>query len=113
MDESAIADVLAPFAAFDFQLYRVERFEDGTTWLHPEPSAPFAELTNAVWERWPECPPYGGVHDIVVPHLTIASTPVDVDAQLPIHCHAAEVQLLEEDDASVFRVRRSFPLRGA
>ncbi len=110
VDESAIADVLAPFAAFDFRLDRVERFEDGTTWLHPEPSTPFADLTNAVWERWPECPPYGGVHDVVIPHLTIATAPVDVDAPLPIHCRAAEVQLLEEDDAGVFRVRRRFAL---
>ena len=22
-------------------------------------------------EAWPECPPYGGIHEVVIPHLTI------------------------------------------
>jgi len=112
IDETAIAEVLAPFAAFDFELDRVEVFADGITWLHPEPSEPFADLTNAVWRRWPECPPYEGAHDDVVPHLTVAKTPIAVDAAFPIRCRATEVQLLEEGDDGVFRVRRAFPLQG-
>ena len=112
VDETAIADVLAPFPAFAFELDSVGHFADGTTWLHPEPSQPFADLTNAVWRRWPECPPYGLLHDAVVPHLTIATAPVDVDAVLPIRCRATEVHLLQEDAGGVFRVRRRFPLQG-
>lgn len=112
VDEDAIADVLAPFATFEFELDSVERFDDGTTWLRPAPSHPFADLTIAVWNRWPERPPYGGLHDEVFPHLTIAKTPVDVDAVLPVSCRAVEVQLLQEDDAGVFQVRRRFPLQG-
>jgi 2'-5' RNA ligase len=110
IDEAAIAGVLAPFATFDFELDGVEVFADGITWLHPEPSSPFVELTNAVWNRWPECPPYGGAHADVVPHLTIAKTPVDVDAAFPIRCRATEVHLIEENEDGVFRVRRAFPL---
>lgn len=112
IDETAVADVLAPFEPFDFELDGVEVFADGTTWLRPEPSAPFVELTNAVWGRWPECPPYGGVHADVVPHLTIAKAPVQVDAAFPIRCRATGVHLIEEDDGGVFRVRRTFPLQG-
>jgi 2'-5' RNA ligase len=111
IDEDELRDVLAPFAAFAFELDRVERFPDGITWLRPEPSQPFVELTNAVWRRWPECPPYEGRHEVVAPHLTIAKTPATVDAPLPIRCRATAVQLLEEDDDSVFGVRRSFALR--
>lgn len=112
VNETAVADVLAPFATFEFELDSVERFDDGITWLHPEPSQPFLDLTNAVWRRWPECPPYGGLHDELIPHLTIAKTHVGVDAVLPIKCRAAEVQLLQEDDAGVFQVRRRFSLHG-
>lgn len=111
IDEDALRDVLTPFAAFDFVLDRVERFADGITWLRPEPSDPFVELTNAVWRRWPECPPYEGRHEVVIPHLTIAKTRVDVDAPLPIGCRATVVQLVEEDESGVFGVRRSFALR--
>jgi len=111
IDEDALAHVFEHFSAFAFVLDRVERFDDGITWLHPEPSQPFAELTEAVWRRWPQCPPYGGEHDEVIPHLTIATSRVKVDAPLPIRCRATEVQLLEEDAEGVFRVRRVFPLR--
>ena len=52
IDEDALAHVFAPFAAFDFALDRVERWDDGIVWLHPEPSQPFEELTAAVWKRW-------------------------------------------------------------
>ena len=41
-------------------------------WLHPEDSAPFVQLTEAIHRRWPECPPYEGQHDEVIPHLTVA-----------------------------------------
>jgi hypothetical protein len=27
-----------------------------------------------MWSSWPECPPYGGVYDEQVPHLTITET---------------------------------------
>lgn len=43
-------------------------------WLAPEPAEPFRALTELVWHRFPECPPYGGVHPDVVPHLTVGST---------------------------------------
>lgn len=111
IDEDALAQVFEQFSPFAFVLDRVERFDDGITWLHPEPSQPFSELTQAVWRRWPHRPPYGGEHDEVTPHLTIATSRVEVEAPLPIACRATEVQLLEEDAEGVFRLRRSFPLR--
>src|SRR3954471_16522040 len=58
IEEQAIADLLSPIPQFEFELDRVERFDGGAVWLHPEPSAPFAELTDAVWRRFPDYPPY-------------------------------------------------------
>ena len=113
VDETAVADVVAPFAAFDFALVSVERFEQGAVWLRPEPAGPVLELTQAVWRRFPDHPPYEGAYDTVVPHLTVSDEPLDeIEVALPIACRAREVLLLEEGDDGVWRTRRSFPLQG-
>jgi len=111
VDEAALAALFARFRAFDFALDRVERFEDGLVWLAPRPSLPFADLTAAVWQRWPGYPPYEGVHDEVVPHLTVSEQPLDVQIVLPIPCRAREVALIEEQEADGRWVaRRHFAL---
>jgi hypothetical protein len=113
LDEPAVAELIAHFPAFDFELDRVERFPDGTTWLRPMPSTPFVDLTAAVWQRWPERPPYGGAFDEVIPHLTISETPLDVELQLPIAARARVVTLIEEDEPSGrWTARLHLPLLG-
>ena len=113
LDDAAVADVISQFPAFDFALDRVEQFPDGTTWLHPTPSLPFVDLTAAVWQRWPEHPPYEGLHDEVIPHLTISETPIDVQLVLPISARAREVMLIEEDEPSGrWAARLHLPLLG-
>jgi hypothetical protein len=113
LDEAAVADLIAEFPAFDFELDRVERFPDGTTWLRPSPSTPFVDLTAAVWQRWPERPPYEGAFDEVIPHVTISETPIDVSLQLPIAARAREVTLIEEDESSGgWTARLHLPLLG-
>src|SRR5262249_53902650 len=71
VDGAALAGLLGGRTAFDFGLDRIERGETGIVWLHPEPSRPFEELTAAVWRRWPDHPPYEGMFDTVIPHLTV------------------------------------------
>jgi hypothetical protein len=110
VDEYALADLLAGFACFDFALAELDRFPDGPVWLRPEPSGPFAELTSAVWQRWPDHPPYEGVHDVVIPHLTVSETPIEVEVELPIRARAREVTLIETDAAGRWFRRRGFPL---
>src|SRR6185312_2634074 len=44
VDEPAIAEVFAPFSAFDFELSSLEQFDDGLVWLRPDPSDPFEAL---------------------------------------------------------------------
>lgn len=111
VDEEAIAEVLAPFEAFSFELDRVERFPEGPVWLHPEPSEPFVALTHAFATRWRDYPPYGGAFEKVIPHLTLSIEPIEVQLALPIGCVARAVTLLEEDDEQHWRVRRRFPLQ--
>nr|WP_249196533.1 2'-5' RNA ligase family protein [Burkholderia cenocepacia] len=56
---------------FDFLLRKVERFAV-TTYLAPDPPEPFVVLTTALVKRFPMFRPYGGAHDGIVPHLTVA-----------------------------------------
>ena len=114
VDDGALEALFARFPAFDFVLDRGERFDDGVTWLHPEPSLPFVDLTAAVAQRWPEHPPYEGAFDEPIPHLTVSETAIDVNVQLPIASRAHEVTLIEEDEATGrWSTRRSYPFSGS
>jgi hypothetical protein len=106
VDEAALEELFAGFRAFEFVLDSVERFADGLRWLHPEPSAPFRTLIDAVWRRWPEHPPYEGLIDDPTPHVTIAREPPG----LPIACRANEVWLLAEEPDGAFTKLRTFAL---
>jgi hypothetical protein len=111
VDEDALAQLFGRFPAFDFTLDRVERFDTGIVWLHPEPSFRFVDLTAAIAERWPEHPPYEGEFDEPIPHLTVSETPIDFQPALPIAVRAHEVTLIEEDESTGrWSRRRSFPL---
>jgi 2'-5' RNA ligase len=98
------------FARFDFALTMTRRFPDRTLYLAIEPEEPFRLLTLAIWQAFPEHPPYGGRYPTIVPHLTIADRqqPSRLDeidrefdkasqGKLPIRAHAAEVTLLDTE----------------
>jgi 2'-5' RNA ligase len=110
VDEGALAALFANHAAFDFVLDRVERWDDGIVWLHPEPSQPFEELIEAICRRWPDYPPYGGSIETVIPHLTLSERPIEVDLDLPIRARARGVSLIEEDADRTWSPRHVFPL---
>jgi len=110
IDEDALGELFAKFPAFDFELDRVEQFEDGHVWLHPEPSLRFVDLIAAVEQRWPEYPPYEGAFDEPIPHLTVSETPIELNPQLPIASRAHEVTLIEQAADGRWAVRRRFPL---
>lgn len=104
LNQSIIDELRAIFAGvapFEFELRRIDRFPD-VVYLQPEPTEPFARLTAAVATRWPEKPPYEGVYDQVIPHLTVAHTEDEsaiaevrrlIEPALPIACLATEVSL--------------------
>ncbi|WP_220793661.1 2'-5' RNA ligase family protein [Nocardioides stalactiti] len=100
-DLDRVARVAAATAAFDYDLREVRVFPDGCLHVPPEPAAPFAALTRALADAFPQCPPYGGAHD-VVPHVTLdqesanvslASTRALVGDLLPVGCRADRLQL--------------------
>jgi 2'-5' RNA ligase len=81
IDQATLARVAAVVSlepAFGVEFREVRRWMSGGTgdslvWLPPEPPAPFVALTEALSAAFPEHPPYGGAHDEVVPHLTLAT----------------------------------------
>jgi 2'-5' RNA ligase len=68
---SRLASALVSVPAFDCTFARCDWFGEEVLWLAPEPDGPFRALTSAVWRVFPDYPPYGGVFDDVVPHLTV------------------------------------------
>jgi 2'-5' RNA ligase len=106
-------------AAFSFDLTQVSRFPD-VAWLAPEPADQFKALTERIASRYPDYPPYEGIHDEVIPHLTVAEGGAELQdrveaalaGRLPISCKAREAVLLLEDDAGLWQPGERFPLRG-
>jgi 2'-5' RNA ligase len=102
---------------FTVRFERVRRFPD-VVWLEPEPADPFATLTAAVAGRWPDHPPYGGVHETVIPHLTVVESEVaaldDVEAiarrATPLERRAERLELWCRDAAGRWRTRWRLPL---
>jgi 2'-5' RNA ligase len=106
-DVEDLVEALARFTPFDVRFAQLDRFP-GTLWLAPDPSEPFARMTEALVARWPECRPYGGVFARVVPHLTVAQRDFD-DATyalaplLPLQSRVESALLLERVQADHWR----------
>ncbi len=119
LDDALLAELRELFAsqpAFSFSLSRVAHFPD-VTWLAPEPDEPFRRLTELIFGRYPDYPPYEGNHDEIIPHLTVADAALEdeIDAaltpQLPIEAEVGEVTLLVEDESGRWRSGHRFALR--
>ncbi len=99
----ALGQVIEAVTRFEVAFTDVRWFEKNVVWLAPQPDDGFRRLTTAVWQRFPEAPPYGGAHTEVVPHLTIGhDAPVSVlrhagetvRAHLPIRARVEAVRLI-------------------
>jgi len=66
-----VTECLSGFAPIAFSLMAVRRFPAETLYLAPDPDEPFRQLTMAIWERFPDTPPYGGAWPDIVPHLSV------------------------------------------
>ena len=100
---AALGRLFAGFTAFAFTLDRVAWFGDAVVFLGPQDPAPFRALTDLAFTAFPSCPPYGGQHADVVPHLTIgdrgglaalATAGAAVVPHLPVEATATEVILM-------------------
>jgi 2'-5' RNA ligase len=115
-----LRDLFATQPSISFSLTSVTVFPDETIWLAPEPSEPFRRLTELIVERYPEYPPYEGIHNDIIPHLTVTSgdgslreeVAADLAPHLPIHAQTRAVTLLAEDDSERWSVGERFSLAG-
>ncbi|MEZ0580406.1 2'-5' RNA ligase family protein [Nocardioides sp. MH1] len=100
-DLAQVGTIAAAAAPVDFRLTEVREFANGCIHVPPSPAAPFAALTHALWEAFPQCPPYEGLYG-VEPHVTLdqRSPQVTVDSTraalagvLPATCRADRLEL--------------------
>ena len=111
------------FASFRFSLALIRRFPDGVVYLAPDPDEPFRQLVQAIWDRYPETPPYGGKWLDIVPHLSVAWVKDEqrcdriaddftraAREKLPISATAAEVTLMAKRSGH-WRMHATFGLR--
>lgn len=116
--EARLAELVAGTAAFDLTFPRTARWPE-LLYLEPEPAEPFVALTQAVEREWPDQPPYGGAHETIVPHLTVAEATdsalldriaTDVDPHLPIDTRVREASVYVEDHSGRWHEHRQLPL---
>jgi hypothetical protein len=119
LDEQSLEVLLGAHPPFDVRFAGCGRFP-GVLFLAPLPDQPFRALTEAVAERWPEAPPYGGQFAETIPHLTVVTgqepsvldeVEADLAVRLPVAAHVAAVRLLVSD-GDRWHSRGVFALRG-
>lgn len=121
---ASLAAVVGAVPAFDARFGEVRRFEpgggspEGVVWLAPEPEARFSALIDTLADAFPEFPPYGGMYDTVIPHVSIAANDRHqadaVEAEslrwLPFRRRVSAATLIVEGLDGRWRTRRRFPL---
>jgi 2'-5' RNA ligase len=115
---AAVAEVIGRHPSFEARFDHCGRFP-GILYLAPRSDGPFRRLTEAIAERWPEAPPFGGRFTDVVPHLTVAQgqddavldeVEADLQRQLPVSGRVSSVDLMVHDGVR-WRHRACFGLR--
>lgn len=98
-----VAAVASQTQTFRVQFEKVGWFSDQVLWLAPEPDSPFRDLTSRFRTLFPQCLPYGGAFDDLIPHLTIEAGVPIIDLQeaeraltgrLPIRTTATHLSVL-------------------
>lgn len=102
-----LASLFSGFHSTQFSLTEICSSSD-TLYLAVEPEQPFRKLIEAVADKYPESPPYGGIHDDVIPHVTVAEPKTESEfnsiiqefalasvGKLPIKAWAREVWLMD------------------
>jgi 2'-5' RNA ligase len=117
-----VAELMQMFGAvqhFQIRFRSIGRFER-TLFLTPSPTDEIMALIESMVRRWPDHPPYGGIHDAIVPHLTVAD---DHDAALfdnltakltpglPLTTTITEAWLIESDERGSWHCRVPLPFR--
>lgn len=111
--------VCGDHAALEVTFERTARFPD-VLYLDPEPAEGLRTLTQAIADRWPEAQPYGGIHNEVVPHLTVAyaedavldAVEVDLQSRLPLAATLEEARVYVFNGAR-WQVLARLPFQGS
>jgi 2'-5' RNA ligase len=124
LSAALLAEVRSFFAVqhpFEFELTRVATWPE-VVYAVPEPDTELRACMKALHARFPQWPPYGGIHAEVVPHATLgeevdaASVRAEIERRvaphLPHRCQAPDVALLEEFAPDRWRERERFPFGG-
>ena len=127
LPDRAVAELGALFNVvppFELSFSSLGRFPT-SLYLAPDKDGPIRALMNALFTAFPQCPPYGGIHDEVVPHLTVmslssladfearvAEVDQDLRTRLPVRTRIDQVTVLESDEAGRWRTRAEIPLLG-
>ena len=115
---SRVGAIVGAEPGFSFVMRRMQRWPE-VVWLAPEPDAPFRRLIAALAAEFPDYPPYGGAHEEVIPHVTIAADPRPgwleaaeraLPAMLPIRDVAREAQLIVQSGGAQWQVLWRLPL---
>jgi hypothetical protein len=106
-----------------FEIARVAQWEEsGAVYGVPEPDVQLRATMRALWELFPEYPPYGGLDD-PPPHAsltldggddraeTLARVERRLEGLLPARFEAREAVLMEEHEPDVWRPIHAFPFR--
>jgi 2'-5' RNA ligase len=121
-DVERVATAISLTLAFDVEFREATSFDpiptkEGVVWLAPEPADQFIAVTEALAVAFPGYEPYGGIHDTVIPHLTLANVDVDLPAlisaartELPFRRRVDAAALLVEDAAGRWRIAERLPL---
>ncbi len=114
-----LARVFRGLLAFDAVFSRTGWFSQGVLYLEPEDPAPFRALTSAAFAQFPDHPPYEGVYEVVVPHLTIGhGVPIEdlrqaesaIAPRLPLRARVDVVSLLVQAPSGHWSVGHRFAL---
>lgn len=115
-----LSELFGRVEPFGFELTEVRWFDERVVYLAPEPAEAFRSLTMAVWERFPQCPPYEGAYDDVVPHVCVGEDAPRLlmraagwlaGRRLPIPGRVDEVWLMTIGHPEpTYRLDQAFPL---
>lgn len=113
-------DLFASRHPLAFDIARVAQWEEGgAVYGVPEPDQQLRSTMRALWELFPEFPPYGGEDD-PPPHASLTLTGGDdpaatlarvegrLEGLLPAHFEVHEAVLMEEHGPDVWRLAHAF-----
>lgn len=120
-----LSEIGASTSEFSYSLTEVCTFPSAL-WLRPEPENPFRALVRDAVKHFPDYPPFGGVFDVVQPHVTLALhvaeeerlqemravAEKEIGPQLPLTgCRARQLALYIRDENGQWSLGRSYPFK--